>query len=95
MPSGCFSLPWKAILTSDPTNGGYRFRAEVEVAEGSNEITVSATDVDNETTTEQMTFNAAPVTREFEYDANGNMTADKSGGVVQGSFTWDGKNRLR
>jgi RHS repeat-associated protein len=85
----------KAILTSDPASGGYRFRAEVAVAEGSNEITVSATDLDNETTTEQMTFNAAPVTREFEYDANGNMTADKSGGVVQRSFTWDGKNRLK
>lgn len=85
----------QAVLMADPVNSGYRFRAEVEVEEQGNQFTVKAKDLDNQETTQQLSFQADSVTREFEYDANGNLTADKSGGVVQRSFTWDAKNRLK
>jgi RHS repeat-associated protein len=66
----------------------YRYRATVPVTEGTNLLTIAATDQDDETTTQQWTFNVPAVQRSFTYDANGNMLTDSIGRV----FTWDGKN---
>jgi YD repeat-containing protein len=86
-----------ATLTSDPAGGGYRFRAEVDVQEGSNTLAVSATDRDTppQTTTQNYSFNLGGVQRSFTYDANGNMLTESQNGNVTRRFEWDAKNRLK
>ena len=80
-----------ATLRSDPVNGGYQFSKKVNVAEGSNTLTVQATDKDTppNTTTQNYTLNVGGLSRSFTYDANGNLLSDGDR-----TFTWDAKNRL-
>jgi len=90
--------PVAASLVTDPAASGYRFRAEVPVQTGVNNLTVTAKDRDTptaNTTTSNFTFTAAAATRTFDYDANGNMLADKTGGTSTRTFTWDAKSRLK
>lgn len=86
-----------APVMSDPASGGYRFSKKIDIAEGSNTITVQAVDKDNppNTTTKNYTLNVSGLSRSFTYDANGNLLTDSSNGTVQRSFTWDAKNRLK
>ncbi|MEQ1933846.1 MAG: RHS repeat-associated core domain-containing protein, partial [Fimbriimonadaceae bacterium] len=79
-----------AALQSDPASGGYRFRRTLPVTEGSNTVTISAIDQDNETTTQSWQFSVPGQSRSFSYDANGNTLSDG-----QRTMTWDVKNRLR
>lgn len=80
-----------ATLRSDPVNGGYQFSKQISVAEGSNTLTVQATDKDTppNTTTQNYTLNVGGLSRSFSYDANGNLLSDGDR-----TFTWDAKNRL-
>lgn len=73
-------------------NGGYRFRRVVPVTEGVNSFNVTATDPNNETTSQNYEFSVSGVTHTLTYDANGNMLSDGSG---TRSFVWDAKNRLK
>jgi RHS repeat-associated protein len=79
-----------AALTADPAGGGYRFSRTLPVTEGSNTVTVQATDQDNETTTQSWQFSVPASSRSFDYDDNGNTLSDG-----QRTMTWDVKNRLR
>jgi RHS repeat-associated protein len=81
-----------AELRVDPATGGYRFRRAVPVSEGTNTVTLRATDTETppQTTTQSWQFDVPPATRTFTYDANGNTLSD---GLR--TMTWDAKNRLK
>jgi RHS repeat-associated protein len=81
-----------AELRADPATGGYSFRRAVPVSEGTNTVTLHATDTETppQTTTQSWQFDVPPATRTFTYDANGNTLSD---GLR--TMTWDAKNRLK
>lgn len=79
-----------APLMSDAASGGYRFSAKVPVVSGQNDVTITATDPANETTTQTWRFTAAGAGSTLTYDANGNLLSDGSR-----VFTWDAKDRLK
>jgi RHS repeat-associated protein len=89
-----------AQLQSDPANSGYRFRKEVQVSEGNNTVQLSATDreVPPKTTNKNYQFSIGTLQKSYQYDKNGNMTHERSGGPtgpILRKFTWDAKSQLR
>jgi RHS repeat-associated protein len=96
-----------AALFEDPLLNpeAYRYRATVPVTQGLNTLTVTATDQDQDVTTNQWEINVPAAQRTFTYDANGNMLGKGTGGVWNpgtmtftpgvGDYTWDAKNRLK
>ncbi|MGB0373087.1 MAG: RHS repeat domain-containing protein [Opitutales bacterium] len=75
--------------------GGFRFRKEVPVTEGSNTVTVEATDASGNTASQSYAITVGGVQKVLEYDLNGNLRYEKdSFGSVLREFQWDAKNRL-
>ncbi len=83
----------QAALFEDPLlyPPAYRYRAIVPVTQGTNTLTVTATDQDEDATTNQWEITVPASQRTFTYDANGNLLTDSSGRA----FVWDAKNRLK
>ena len=80
-----------------PLSGGmeYLFQKEIPVAEGENEIEVTATDQAGATTTENYTFDVAGVQYAITHDDNGNITRKRN--IETGQvwiYEWDSLNRL-
>ena len=80
-----------------PLSGGmeYLFQKEIPVAEGENEIEVTATDQGGATTTETYTFDVAGVEYAIIHDDNGNITRKRN--IETGQvwiYEWDSLNRL-
>ncbi|MEQ1747966.1 MAG: RHS repeat-associated core domain-containing protein [Prosthecobacter sp.] len=79
-----------ASVIRDPAGTGYRYRAEISVAQGTNTVAISATDQSSLTTNHSWQFTVPALSRSLTYDANGNTLND---GLR--SYTWDAKDRLR
>ena len=80
-----------------PLSGGmeYLFQKEIPVAEGENEIEVTATDPAGAATTENYTFDVAGVQYAVTHDDNGNITRKRN--IETGQvwiYEWDSLNRL-
>ena len=80
-----------------PLSGGmeYLFQKEIPVAEGENEIEVTATDPAGAATTENYTFDVAGVQYAVTHDDNGNITHKRN--IETGQvwiYEWDSLNRL-
>ncbi|MGB0414730.1 MAG: hypothetical protein ACPGJU_09835, partial [Coraliomargarita sp.] len=83
-----------AIVLSQP-GGDFLFRKEIAVSEGSNTITVEATDASNNTASNSYSVVVGGVQKTLEYDLNGNLRYEKNAsGTVLRAFQWDAKNRL-
>jgi len=85
-----------ATVTVDGTdailgNGGQSFAATVDLPTGTSTVTVEATDVNNNTTSQDYEVEvAAGSGQSLTYDANGNMTDNGSGQT----YKWDAEDRL-
>ena len=85
-----------ATVTVDGTdailgNGGQSFAATVDLPTGTSTVTVEATDVNSNTTSEDYEVEvAAGSGQSLTYDANGNMTDNGSGQT----YKWDAENSL-
>lgn len=89
---GATSEPASVTMNGQPaiTRGDNSFEGKVPVTAGDNTVTVVATDVNNNTTTNQ--YNVAVSgsgSKTLVYDANGNLTSDGTR-----AFEWDPLNRL-
>lgn len=83
-----------ALVTSLP-GGDFLFRREIPVSEGSNTVTIEATDASNNTATQSYAIVVGGVQKVLEYDLNGNLRYEKDDqGVVLREFQWDARNRL-
>ena len=96
--------PKKAVIRSNPA-GGYRYEAEVEVQQGNNFITVTASLLDPVTgqppvgapqvVTQQYQYQASGISRNFSSTFS-RITEDKNGSyVILRKFDYDAKNRLK
>lgn len=84
-----------AQVTSDGGNAPYTFEALVDLAEGSNTVTIEATDGNDNVATQSYSVNAGGVQMQLEYNLNGNLRYEKdASGTVLREFQWDAKNRL-
>nr|WP_246459764.1 RHS repeat-associated core domain-containing protein [Puniceicoccus vermicola] len=83
-----------AVVTSLP-GGDFLFRREIPVNEGSNTITIEATDASENSATQSYNVFVGGVQKVLEYDLNGNLRYEKDDqGVVLREFEWDARNRL-
>lgn len=78
-----------ATLTSGPGSGEYQFQREIELQEGSNTVTVQATDASGNTRANSYTINVGGVERTLNYDLNGNLLSDG-----EKTYEWDAADRL-
>ncbi|MEQ1750276.1 MAG: RHS repeat-associated core domain-containing protein, partial [Prosthecobacter sp.] len=84
----------QAVLMSDPA-GGYLFRVEVDLKQGTNFITLIAQDLDGEQTTRQYSYSAAGLSRGFSNSSTHlSSDYDASYATVR-QFEYDAKNRLK
>jgi RHS repeat-associated protein len=83
-----------ANVVSQP-GGDYLFRREIPLAEGSNTVTIEATDASNNTATQSYSIVVGGVQKILEYDLNGNLRFEKDDQeAVLREFQWDAVNRL-
>jgi RHS repeat-associated protein len=83
-----------AIVLSQP-GGDFLFRKEIAVSEGSNTITVEATDASGNSASNAYSVVVGGVQKTLEYDLNGNLRYEKdTSGTVLREFQWDAINRL-
>jgi RHS repeat-associated protein len=84
-----------ATVMSDGGAAPYTFEALVDLAEGSNTVTIEATDGSGNTATKRYFVTTGGVQKTLEYDLNGNLRYEKdASGTVLREFQWDAKNRL-
>jgi RHS repeat-associated protein len=84
-----------ATVMSDGGSAPYTFEALVDLAEGSNTVTIEATDGNGNIATQSYSVTAGGVQKTLEYDLNGNLRFEKdASGTVLREFQWDAKNRL-
>ena len=84
-----------AQVTSDGGNAPYTFKALIDLAEGSNTVTIEATDGNANVATQSYSVTAEGVQKTLDFDLNGNLRFEKnSSGTVLREFQWDAKNRL-
>ena len=84
-----------AKVMSTGGSAPYSFEALVDLAEGSNTVTIEATDGNDNVATQSYSVTADGVQKTLEYDLNGNLRYEKdSSGTVLREFQWDAKNRL-
>ncbi|MEO0453065.1 MAG: RHS repeat-associated core domain-containing protein, partial [Verrucomicrobiota bacterium] len=84
-----------AVISDGGNPPEYRFEALVDLAEGSNTVTIEATDGSNNTTTKTYSVTASGITKLMEYDANGNLRYERNPDqTVIREFQWDQENRL-
>lgn len=87
------SQPAKVMSTAG--SAPYTFEALVDLAEGSNTVTIEATDGNGNVATQSYSVTAGGVQMQLEYDLNGNLRYEKdASGTVLREFEWDAKNRL-
>ncbi|MBK6686402.1 MAG: hypothetical protein IPG45_18175 [Deltaproteobacteria bacterium] len=100
--SGTLNEPATVTVNGQPAvvksaDGGvpYTFEADVDLASGSNTVTVVATDGNGNVRTNQYSVSTTGVVQNFEYDLNGNTRFEKTAaGVVVREFQWDQENRM-
>jgi len=84
-----------ATVMSDGGAAPYTFEAFVDLAEGSNTVTIEATDGNDNVATQSYSVTVGGVQKTLEFDLNGNLRYEKDGsGAVLREFQWDVKNRL-
>jgi len=84
-----------AQVVSDNGNAPYTFEALVDLAEGSNTVTIEAADGNSNVATQSYSVTVGGVQKTLEYDLNGNLRYEKdSSGAALREFQWDAKNRL-
>jgi RHS repeat-associated protein len=92
--SGNTDEPATVTLEGAPAQlsaGGEHFSANLNLPSGLNTVTIEATDVNSNTTTQDYEVDVTPgASRAVSYDANGNMTNNGAGQT----FAWDAENRL-
>jgi len=102
MFSGTVDQPVTVTVDGAPakvmsTNGGAPFRFErlVDLAEGTNDVVVEATNGDGTVATKTYRVTTTGTTTLYEYDPNGNLRFERdAAGVVQREYRWDQENRL-
>jgi RHS repeat-associated protein len=79
----------EAEMISIPGTSEWSFSKEVDVTEGSNTVSIVATDESENSTSESYEYNVASLASTLSYDGNGNLLYDG-----QRQYTWDAKNQL-
>ena len=100
--SGTIDEPATVTINSQPakvmSTGGsapYTYEALIDLAEGTNTVTIEATDGNNNTATQSFSVTTSGVQLQLEYDLNGNLRYERdASGTVLREFQWDAKNRL-
>jgi len=100
--SGTIDEPALVTVNSEPakvmSTGGsapYTYEALVDLAEGSNTVTIEATDGNGNVASQSYSVTVGGVQMQLEYDLNGNLRYEKdSGGAVLREYQWDSKSRL-
>jgi RHS repeat-associated protein len=74
----------------------YRFESPVELEQGTNTITIVATDGNSNTRTDSYLLTSTGTTTLFEFDSAGNIRYEREpNAAVRREYQWDQSNRLR
>ncbi len=97
---GTLSEPGNVIFTSALVNGqparmlgGNTFETTLEMLQGTNTVTLQATDTSGNITTRNYQVDVPVAGTSYTYDSNGNLTG-KTEGTDNWTYTWNAENQL-
>ena len=89
--AGTLNEPGTVTISGKPAivDANNNFRGTVPTTTGTNSFTIVGRDATGNTTTQQYEVDVAGTGRTFTFDANGNLTSDRTR-----TFEWDARNQL-